>query len=777
MGVVKKVLSSFISSLNSPNLLYHTLAPASAPVPPPYRPRPQSHTNPIMVASNNINDQLAQLRAEARSNYRQRKLKMAANKAQIALDFGRREGADVLALVRLHLLLAKIYRTNGRYQSEAGFFERAHEEVNRARSLNEEIANPVSAVYVDLVCGSINHLQSKLDEAEKCFHAAFAASQRAEYTKGIIEALLGLSQISLQRGPIEEARRYADDAKQFLDRSDQSENTALSVKVLRQLAECSLRVSDHGAALRYSQQSLELSRRLEDSEQEVLSLKNIAVVSAARSNYKIGMQYFLQALERAEQLGYRPEVSRILINIGTIYAHLFNYADALQRYQRVLNEYNDVLDVHTRIVLHNNLGLIYGRTEEPGKAQRKFERALSLARTADYPGLAAMAHAQLGRLALREERYDEARVHARAAAMIYERLPDAAGLQINYLNLGELSRHADDLDTAERYIDLGIRASRELEDETNEQRGLQLMSNLLRDRHDYRRALEYQERHSRLQEEFNRIQRNRQFLDLEIRHAIREQKQQIAQLTRENQYQAQLLRQSDQIGRQNDELRRANEDLRQFAYIASHDLKEPLRMIGSYTQLIERMYGSEEGSADYFGYVREGVTRMNRLLDALLRYATIGNTEIERDVVDLNLIVEICMFNLKVRIEETGASVSSEPLPTVRGEQSLLIQLFQNLISNALKFMPEDRTPVVSITAEEVEGFYRLHLTDNGIGIAPEYQDRIFEIFQRLHARSKFEGTGIGLAICQRIVEKHGGEIWLTSSPGEGTTFSFSIEK
>lgn len=730
-----------------------------------------------MVASNNINDQIAQLRAEARSNYRQRKLKMAANKAQIALDFGRREGADVLTLLRLHLLLARIYLTNGRYQSEEGFFERALEEVERARSLNEEISHPISTVYIDLVCGAVNHLQSKLDEAESCYHEAFAASQRAEYTKGIIEALLGLSQVALQRGEIEEARRYADDAKMFLDRSDESANTALGVKVLRQLVECSLRVGQHGPALRYSQQSLELSRQLDDPEQEVLSLKNIAVVSAARSNYKIGMQYFLQALERAEQLGYRPEVSRILINIGTIYAHLFNYTDALQRYLRVLDEYNDVLDIRTRIVLHNNLGLIYGRTEEPTKAQRKFERALSLARTADYPGLAAMAHAQLGRLALREERYDQARIHAKAAARIYERLPDAAGRQINYLNLGELSRHENDPDTAERYIELGIRASRELEDETNEQRGLQLMSNLLRDRNDYKRALEYQERHSRLQEEFNRIQRNRQFLDLEIRHAIREQKQQIAQLTRENQYQAQLLRQSDQIGRQNDELRRANEDLRQFAYIASHDLKEPLRMIGSYTQLIERLYGREERSADYFGYVREGVTRMNKLLDALLKYATIGNAEIEREGVDLNLIVEICMFNLKVRIEETGASISSEPLPVVQGEQSLLIQLFQNLISNALKFMPEDRAPVITITATEVEGFHHICVADNGIGIAPEYQERIFEIFQRLHARSKFEGTGIGLAICQRIVEKHGGDIWLVSQPEEGTSFYFSIEK
>jgi len=278
---------------------------------------------------------------------------------------------------------------------------------------------------------------------------------------------------------------------------------------------------------------------------------------------------------------------------------------------------------------------------------------------------------------------------------------------------------------------------------------------------------------------FAKAQPNRQIIDMEIRRAIKEKQKKIEQLTKENEYQSLLLEKTEQIARQNEELTRVNEELRQFAYIASHDLKEPLRMVASYTQLLERMAGDELDDSHrlYFRYVTEGVHRMNNLLDALLKYATIGKMEEETELVDLNEIVKYCSSNLKVPIEETEAIIQTELLPSVMGNSSLFVQLLQNLIGNALKFKSLEKKPFIQIASRETDDAFIISVNDNGIGIANEHKNRIFEIFQRLHPRTKYEGTGIGLAICHKIIQGLGGRIWVESEVGKGATFYFSIPK
>jgi light-regulated signal transduction histidine kinase (bacteriophytochrome) len=230
------------------------------------------------------------------------------------------------------------------------------------------------------------------------------------------------------------------------------------------------------------------------------------------------------------------------------------------------------------------------------------------------------------------------------------------------------------------------------------------------------------------------------------------------------------------LNQQAGELKRSNGDLEQFAYIASHDLQEPLRMVSGFTGLLQRRYaGKLDADADEFiGFVIGGVNRMQALINDLLSYSRVGREDVAAKPVDMQVVVDQALANLQTAIEERSALVSRGPLPTVLANQGMLVRVFQNLISNALKFCKADR-PIVRIAAEQHGAEWVFSVADNGIGIDPQYRDRIFLIFQRLHQQGEYPGTGIGLAVVKRIVERNGGRIWLESEPGKGTTFFFTL--
>jgi PAS domain S-box-containing protein len=226
-----------------------------------------------------------------------------------------------------------------------------------------------------------------------------------------------------------------------------------------------------------------------------------------------------------------------------------------------------------------------------------------------------------------------------------------------------------------------------------------------------------------------------------------------------------------------EELKRSNSELQDFAYAASHDMKEPLRMVSSYVQLLEKRYkGRLDGDADEFiNYAVGGVKQIQRLIDDLLAYSRVNSKGGEFVPVDLNESLERVKNSLMFKIEEKKAAVTNGKLPVVMMDPLQSEQLFLNLIGNSLKFSREGIPPVIEINCEKKDGMWEFTVKDNGIGIKPEYFERIFVIFQKLHSRDEYEGTGIGLAICKKIIERHKGMIWLESVPDSGTTFHFTI--
>ncbi|MEO8495673.1 MAG: ATP-binding protein [Planctomycetota bacterium] len=226
----------------------------------------------------------------------------------------------------------------------------------------------------------------------------------------------------------------------------------------------------------------------------------------------------------------------------------------------------------------------------------------------------------------------------------------------------------------------------------------------------------------------------------------------------------------------NKELVRSNDELRQFAYIASHDLQEPLRMVTNFGQLLQRQMTSDADAeaTEWLGYVIEGGQRMQALISDLLKYSEIDYQARPFQALNLERKVQFVLGNLQASIRDTGAVITYDPLPTVVGDKPQLIQLLQNLISNAIKFH-DTPPPKIHISAEQQDGEWIVSVRDQGIGIEPRHHTRIFEFFRRLHNRDRFPGTGIGLAICKRVVERHGGRIWVESTLGEGSTFLFTL--
>ncbi|MBK8933617.1 MAG: PAS domain S-box protein [Chloroflexi bacterium] len=225
------------------------------------------------------------------------------------------------------------------------------------------------------------------------------------------------------------------------------------------------------------------------------------------------------------------------------------------------------------------------------------------------------------------------------------------------------------------------------------------------------------------------------------------------------------------------ELERSNIELQQFAYVASHDLQEPLRMVTSYLQLLQRRYsGKLDSDADEFiGYAVDGANRMKQLIQDLLSFSRVGTRGKPFEPVEIKVILKEALTNLETSIQETAAQIDHDDLlPTITGDAGQLVQLFQNLLSNAIKFRSE-APPKIHIGVQKQESDWQFSIRDNGIGFDPQFSDRIFIIFQRLHTRANYGGTGIGLAICKKIVERHGGNIWVHSQPNAGTTFYFTI--
>ncbi|MDZ7879971.1 MAG: ATP-binding protein [Saprospiraceae bacterium] len=584
-----------------------------------------------------------------------------------------------------------------------------------------------------------------------------------------VRSLIEASRLKEHQNDLVAALSLAIDAEEAYTKCSEKSDE-LKADLLQHLSQIHRRRQDFEKLDTCSRDLLDIARHIKDEALEATALLNLGIVRSIESDYRSAMTHFVESLAQSERVGFRSNVAHCLINIGNVYANLFNYEDAFDRYNKALTNYADVLNENTRIAVNLNIGnLCYG-TEQYTLANDYFEKSLELANETEKSDMVAHAHTLICRALLADKRSIEASRHIEFGA---------TNSPVHLLNVAEIHFLEGNTEEATQHIVNGLEAAKMAKDDASELRGFRLLADVYEKIGDFNRAFRAEKVYSTKQIDYLRMQRAMHTLDLEIRFSLREKQQRIEELTKENSFQGMLLEKSDQIAQQNTQLKQANEELEQFAFITSHDLKEPLRMIGSFSQVIQRQCSGkiDSDTSTYFRHINEGVTRMNALLDALLQYATIGQTEDEMDMVDIASVMLIVKNNLHVKIEETFGNVMCGELPKLRSVQPLLVQLFQNLIGNALKFSRPDSRPIVLINAEEKRDHWLFSVEDNGIGIDKEHCERIFVIFQRLHKRDKYEGTGIGLSICQKIVHQLNGKIWVESEPMKGATFFFTLPK
>lgn len=547
------------------------------------------------------------------------------------------------------------------------------------------------------------------------------------------------------------------------------------------------------------------------------SLKEIAKISGnisatyqAMGDFEKAYDFGLDCLRRNEAIRDSAGIAEAFYELGTLFFYQKNPKEALNYYQQSMAISKSLNDPK---LLYSCLGAMGSAYEELGQFKEALDynlQSLEIARKMGQKSPEAYALHNIGTVYIKMELYDKALDYLNASLKLKEELEDVWGLVASYKYLGLLYIQKKAYDQAIVQLTEGLELAKASHSKNREAELLTILGEAYEKAGNPALAIQSLRRSADLKDsllseaivrELGQKKESYELIKKERKIAVLTQEREISRLRTSiiaifasfllvigwqlwRQYQLQrrsnaaLKEKNEYIDGQNQLLQLANSELQQFAHVASHDLREPLRTIGSFSTLLSRHFDSkfDDEAKEYQGFIQSAVKRMQHLLDDLLDYARIDYKESEREITDLSRLVQEAMLNLKSQIEINQATVEVMPLPSLRVFPRQMVQLFQNLISNGIKYRGEVPPKIrISASFSPQNHLHTFAVSDNGIGMEAANLERIFNMFVRLHGQGKYEGTGIGLATCKKIVERHGGKIWVESTPGEGSTFYFSI--
>jgi len=524
-----------------------------------------------------------------------------------------------------------------------------------------------------------------------------------------------------------------------------------------------LRVGFLKEALKHYTNSVNIYKALGDENQCGSLYNNMGIVYKDEGDYEKALSYYLKSLNIKKNSGDFNALANVYLNIGILNDIQKEHENALKYFKKILELPSDKLDDIILASAYNSVGQTYVELGDNINALNYIYKSLNINKKIENKSGMTHSYQEIGRVLEANKEYGAATVNYEQALKISREIGSLSD-EANCLHcLGQLNYQIQNYLTAEQQL----KKSYVMSEAMNHKPKLIDIGQLLADLHyktnRFRESCDYMKQVYKLQVELSDEEKTRILVETKTRFELQQRDLEIEKLSVKQEM-----------------LLKANQELELFAGKAAHDLKEPLRMMSSFSSLLHRKYGNQLDTSgqEFIGHIHEGAKRMEKLLTDMLTFAKSGADPSQSVEVNLNDILHIVKSNLRLIIEEKNAEIQCDELPMVKAANVAMIQLLQNIIANALKFTKSDIASKINMRyVTRGDNFYQISIADNGIGIPKAQTEKVFIIFQRVHKRGDYEGSGIGLATCKKIVECLGGKIWLESVEGEGTTFHFLLPK
>ncbi len=527
------------------------------------------------------------------------------------------------------------------------------------------------------------------------------------------------------------------------------------------IGNANLRKGDFHKALKHLQSALPHFEEADYAEGIASIYNNIGVIYKNWGDYEKAAMYYHKALEIKEKSeAPKGSIANSYNNIGILYVFQENYPKALEYIQIAEKINRESNNINALADNYNNIALIHNREGRNDEALNYLNESLKMKRElGDKTGM-TVSYREIGEVHKQQGKYDEALKNYLEALKIREEIDSRNGIGFFCNRIGETLMLIGKFDEAISYLKRGLKINLEIGSKAFAKESYQYLSKTYAFKGNYEKAYQHLSQYINVKDELFSEERTKTINEIQTKYEAEKKDLEIEKLNMEQQHLIDI-----------------NNELELFAGKAAHDLKEPLRMMSSYSGLLNMRYAEnlDEDGREYVDIIQSAAKRMSNLLNGLLEYARSGAANVRKEDIDLNDILSHVEHNLQLTIEETGAQILYDTLPEVLATPSSMLQLFQNIIANGIKFRKKDIVPTIKINYEKQSSDYLFSIADNGIGIPDEQKEQVFEIFRRLNSRKYYSGSGIGLATCKKIIEGLGGNIWLESTHGVGTTFYFTI--